>query len=63
MDVVRTPDARFANLPDFPFEPRYVEVPKADDLGGTLRMHYVDEGPKDAPVVLLLHGEAFSTGR
>jgi haloalkane dehalogenase len=50
MDVLRTPDERFADLPDFPFAPRYVEV-------DSLRMHYIDEGPADGPVVLLLHGE------
>lgn len=55
MDVLRTPDERFAGLPDFPFEPHYVEVPAGD--GGTLRMHYLDEGPSDGEVVLLLHGE------
>lgn len=54
--AVRTDDERFADLPDFPFAPHYVEVrnPHAD---GTLRMHYVDEGPRDAPVVLMAHGE------
>lgn len=51
MKVVRTPDERFADLADWPYEPRYVEV--ADDL----RMHYVDEGPADGPVVLCVHGE------
>jgi haloalkane dehalogenase len=52
--AVRTPDERFANLPDWQFEPNYI-----DDLPGYegLRMHYVDEGPKDAPVFLCLHGE------
>lgn len=55
MDVLRTPDERFSGLPDFPFEPHYVEVPSGD--GGTLRMHYLDEGPRDGEVVLLLHGE------
>ena len=55
MDVLRTPDERFAGLPDFPFDPHYVEVPSGD--GGTLRVHYVDEGPRDGEVVLLLHGE------
>jgi haloalkane dehalogenase len=50
MDVLRTPDERFAALPGWDFQPCYVE------LDG-LRMHYVDEGPPDAPPVLLLHGE------
>ena len=52
--VLRTPDARFQNLPDYPFAPHYVEVPGGDL--GSLRMHYVDEGPRDGPVVLMLHG-------
>ena len=54
--AVRTDDARFENLPGYPFAPNYVEV--ANPYGAdTLRMHYVDEGPKDAPVVLMVHGE------
>lgn len=55
MDTVRTEDSRFDNLPDWPWQPHYV-----DDLAGYegLRMHYVDEGPKDAEhVFLCLHGE------
>ena len=51
MDSVRTPDPRFESLPDFPFLPRYVS------LRDGLRMHHVDEGPRDAPTVLMLHGE------
>jgi len=50
MDVLRTPDERFADLSGFNFAPRYVEV-------RGLRVHYVDEGPRDADPVLLLHGE------
>ena len=50
MKALRTPDARFENLPDFPFAPHYVDI-------DNLRMHYVDEGPADAEPVLLLHGE------
>jgi haloalkane dehalogenase len=51
--VLRTPDERFADLPGYPFEPNYVDV-GADPA---LRVHYVDEGPRDGEVVLLLHGE------
>lgn len=55
MDVLRTPDERFADLPDYPFVPHYVEVP-GDDTDG-LRIHYLNEGPADGQVVLMLHGE------
>ncbi|MEZ4371515.1 MAG: haloalkane dehalogenase [Polyangiaceae bacterium] len=55
MDYVRTPEERFANLPEFPYQPHYVEVPSGD--GGSLRMAYLDEGPRDAAPILLLHGE------
>ena len=55
MKVLRTPDARFVNLPGWPFEPHYLEVP--DGEGGSLRIHYVDEGPSFAAPVLMLHGE------
>lgn len=52
---LRTPDERFANLPDYPFVPHYLMID--DSEGGTLRLHYVDEGEQTAPVVLMLHGE------
>ncbi|MCH7577297.1 MAG: haloalkane dehalogenase [Chloroflexi bacterium] len=55
MDALRTPDERFADLPGFPFQPHYVEVPSGD--GDTLRVHYLDEGPPDAAPILLMHGE------
>lgn len=47
----RTPDTRFADLPDFAFAPHYHE------LSDGLRLHYLDEGPRDAPTVLMMHGE------
>ncbi len=50
MKTLRTPDERFDNLPGCDFDPNYVDV-------DGLRMHYVDEGPRDGAVVLLLHGE------
>jgi haloalkane dehalogenase len=52
--VLRTPEDRFTKLPGYDFEPRFVEVPDGDT---TLRVHYVDEGPRNGEVVLLLHGE------
>jgi haloalkane dehalogenase len=55
MLALRTPDDRFVGLPDFPFEPHYVEID--DGEGGRLRVHFVDEGPRDGHTVLLLHGE------
>jgi len=50
MKALRTPDSRFRKLPNYNFGANYV------DIGG-LRMHYVDEGPRDADPVLMLHGE------
>jgi haloalkane dehalogenase len=50
MEILRTPDERFADLPGFPFAPHYVEV-------DGLRVHHVDEGPREGQVVLMLHGE------
>src|SRR4051812_46976273 len=55
VEIVRTPDERFAGLPEFPYEPGYVTF-DADD-GGTLRVAFVDVGPGDGDVVLLMHGE------
>lgn len=55
MDFLRTPDEQFADLADWPYQPRYLEVPAGDGSGDRLRMHYVDEG--GGGVMLLLHGE------
>jgi len=55
-DALRTPEAAFADLPDWPWPPQYVADLPA--LAG-LRMHVIDIGPNDAPVAwLLLHGDA-----
>ncbi|MFM8499725.1 MAG: haloalkane dehalogenase [Chakrabartia sp.] len=51
MKVYRTPEARFRHLPDWPYAPHYHQITPE------LRLHYVDEGPKDAPVILMMHGE------
>ncbi len=51
MDVLRTPEDRFRDLPSFPYAPHHA------DVDSSLRMAYVDEGPRDGRVVLLLHGE------
>jgi haloalkane dehalogenase len=55
LEYLRTPDERFENLPGYNFAPHYLEVP--DGEGGSLRIHYIDEGPRDALPILMLHGE------
>jgi haloalkane dehalogenase len=55
METLRTPDERFADLPGYGFAPHYVDV--TSDDGASVRMHYIDEGPADGHIVLLLHGE------
>src|SRR5258708_5816662 len=50
MRFVRTPEDRFADLPDFAYPPRYADV-------GGLRLAYVEAGPPEGEPVLLLHGE------
>ena len=56
MKVLRTPDAAFASMKDYPFAPHYLQIEDADS-GTDLRIHYIDQGPRDAPVVLMMHGE------
>ena len=55
MEFKRTTNERFGNLEDYPFQPNYLSVD--DTEGGQLRIHYLDEGPADGDVVLLLHGQ------
>jgi len=50
VEILRTPDERFENLQDFPFEPNYMQI-------GDFRVHYLDEGPSDGLPILLIHGE------
>lgn len=56
MKVLRTPEAAFEGVTDYPFSPHYLDVTDALS-GANLRVHYIDEGPRDAPVVLMMHGE------
>lgn len=53
--VLRTPDNRFENLSGYDFDPNYLDV-RDPDLG-TMRVHYVDAGPRDALPVIMMHGE------
>jgi haloalkane dehalogenase len=55
MQTLRTPDERFADVPEFPYQPKYSEV--SDDDGGSLVMAWVEDGPASADPVLMLHGE------
>jgi haloalkane dehalogenase len=54
MKILRTPDECFENLPGFDYEPHYVTI--KDDDGTDIRIHYLDEGPRDAQPILLMHG-------
>jgi haloalkane dehalogenase len=55
MQTLRTPDEHFADLPEFPYSPRYCEID--DSEGGQLRVAWVEDGPVDADPILMLHGE------
>lgn len=54
MKIYRTPDARFENLEGYRFAPHYFEI--KDDDGTPIRIHYVDEGPRTAAPIVLMHG-------
>jgi haloalkane dehalogenase len=54
LKILRTPDKCFHNLPDYDFEPHYTVI--KDDDGSEIRIHHVDEGPRDAQPILLMHG-------
>jgi len=53
MEILKTPSSYFENLPGYSFQPHYINVGTQSDLN----MHYVDYGPSDGPVILMLHGE------
>ena len=55
MEILRTPDKQFENLKDYPFEPRYTTIKTKD--GSDLRIHHIDEGPRDGPILLAMHGQ------
>ena len=55
MKVLRTPDKYFANIKDYPFDPIYTDI-YADD-GTEIRIHHIDEGPSDGPILLAMHGQ------
>jgi haloalkane dehalogenase len=56
MKVLRTPDVRFLDLLDYTFAPHYCQITDRQD-NTALRLHYADEGPRDAAPILLMHGE------
>ena len=55
MKILRTPDERFRGLVDYPFAPNYTTIQTHD--GNDLRIHHIDEGPADGPLVLCMHGQ------
>jgi len=55
MKILRTPDTCFEGLQDYPFAPHYTNITTED--GDELRIHHIDEGPTDGPIVLCMHGQ------
>ena len=55
MKVLRTPDSCFEDIKNYPFEPVYTNIETKD--GTIVRVHHIDEGPKDGPILLAMHGQ------
>ena len=55
MEILRTPEKYFANLKDYPYEPHYTTISTHDD--SKLRIHHIDVGPEDGPIILCMHGQ------
>ena len=55
MKVLRTPDNNFSDIKGYPFKPIYTNITSED--GTILRIHHIDEGPRDGPILLAMHGQ------
>ena len=55
MEILRTPDRCFVGLEGYPFEPHYTTINTHD--GTDLRIHHIDEGPEDGPILIAMHGQ------
>ena len=55
MKILRTPEKFFTKIEDYPFKPSYTTIKTHD--GSDLRIHHLDEGPKDGPILLCMHGQ------
>ena len=55
MKILRTPDSAFKNIKNYPFEPHYTTIKTHD--GSDLRIHHIDEGPREGPILLAMHGQ------
>jgi len=55
MEILRTPDKYFENIKEYPFKPVYTDIESKD--GTTIRIHHIDEGPRDGPILLAMHGQ------
>ena len=55
MKVLRTPDKCFEKIKDYPFSPVYTNIFAKD--GTEIRIHHIDEGPKEGPILLAMHGQ------